>query len=71
MSANNNLSLHQTKETMKPNRLDDIFQLQDGIPVIGGMYLGMKEERAKEIVAELEEYKKEHIPGAICICCNC
>jgi hypothetical protein len=45
---------------MKPVRADEIFQLQGGIPVIGGLYIGMKEERAEEIVAELEEYKTNH-----------
>lgn len=50
----------QTQNTMKPVRADEIFQLQGGIPVVGGMYIGMKAERAEEIAEELEGYKTEH-----------
>ena len=45
---------------MKPNRLDDVFQLIGGVPIIAGFYIGMEEEKAKELLEELTSYRTEH-----------
>lgn len=45
---------------MRPNRLDDLFQIKGGIPIICGLYIGMDKYDAEEILYELEEDKKEH-----------
>lgn len=45
---------------MDLKRLDEIFQTVRGVPVIGGFYIGMDEEKASELSNELKEYKTEH-----------
>ena len=45
---------------MGANRLDDIFQVEHGIPVIAGLYIGMAGYEAEEILEELKDYKIEH-----------
>lgn len=45
---------------MKPNRLDEIFQVKGGIPVIAGLYIGMDEEEAEDKLEELKCYTAEH-----------
>lgn len=45
---------------MKPNRLDDVFQVRNGVPIIGGLYIGMEEEKAEELLEELSSYRTEH-----------
>lgn len=45
---------------MDANRLDDIFQVKHGIPVIAGLYIGMASSEAEEILEELKDYKIEH-----------
>lgn len=45
---------------MDLKRLDEIFQTVHGVPVIGGFYIGMDEEKASELSNELSEYKTEH-----------
>jgi len=56
--------LHQTTiivgENMKANRLDDIFQVKNGIPIIAGLYIGMEGYEAEEKLEELKEYKSNH-----------
>lgn len=45
---------------MDLNRLDEIFQTLRGVPVIGGLYIGMDEDKASELSMELSGYKTEH-----------
>ena len=44
---------------MDLKRLDEIFQTVRGVPVIGGFYIGMDEEKASELSNKLKEYKTE------------
>lgn len=45
---------------MKPNRLDDIFQVKNGIPIIAGLFIGMDGYEAEEILEELTYYTVRH-----------
>ena len=45
---------------MKPNRLDDIFQVKCGVPIIAGFYIGMEEDKASELMTDLTDYKIYH-----------
>lgn len=45
---------------MDANRLDDIFQVEHGIPVIAGLYIGMAGYEAEEMLEELKDYKINH-----------
>lgn len=45
---------------MKANRLDDIFQVKCGVPIIAGFYIGMEEDKAEELLGELTDYKTHH-----------
>ena len=45
---------------MKPNRLDDIFQVKCGIPLIAGFFIGMDEYEAEDRLEELKLYTVEH-----------
>ena len=45
---------------MDANRLDDIFQVKHGIPVIAGLFIGMDGYEAEKILEELKDYKIEH-----------
>ncbi len=45
---------------MDLNRLDEIFQTLRGVPVIGGLYIGMDEDKASELSMELSGYKTGH-----------
>lgn len=45
---------------MKPNRLDDIFQVKNGIPVIAGFYIGMDGYEAEDKLEELKCYTVDH-----------
>ena len=45
---------------MKPNRLDDLFQVYRGIPIICGLYIGMDFFSAVERVKELYNYRIYH-----------
>ena len=45
---------------MKAARIDDIFQVKCGVPIIAGFYIGMEEDKAAELLEELTEYKTHH-----------
>lgn len=45
---------------MKPNRLDDIFQVYRGIPIICGLYIGMDFSSTVERLKELYNYRNYH-----------
>ena len=45
---------------MKPNRLDDIFQVKNGIPIIAGLFIGMDGYEAEDKLEELKCYKVKH-----------
>jgi len=45
---------------MKPNRLDDIFQIYRGIPIICGLYIGMDFSSTAERLKELYNYRIYH-----------
>ena len=45
---------------MKPNRLDDVFQVRNGIPVIAGLFIGMEGYEAEDKLEELKCYTVEH-----------
>ena len=47
---------------MKPEELDEIFQIEGGVPIIAGLYIGMDEEQAEEKTDELNSYKTEKSP---------
>lgn len=47
---------------MKPEELDEIFQIEGGVPIIAGLYIGMDEEEAEEKTDELNSYKTEKSP---------
>lgn len=42
---------------MKSNRLDDIFQVIGGVPIIAELYIGMDKDEAEGRTAELNSYK--------------
>lgn len=50
---------------MKPNKLDDIFQVKGGIPFLAGFYIGMGEEQVKERIEELCEGQNEQSSDSI------
>lgn len=45
---------------MKPNKIDDIFQVRCGVPIIAGLYIGMDEDKAEELLEELTDCKTYH-----------
>ena len=45
---------------MKPNRLDDVFQVKGGIPIVAGLYIGMEKDEAEELLDELSSYRTKH-----------
>lgn len=45
---------------MKPNRLDEIFQVKCGIPVIASLFIGMDKDEAEDKLEELKCYTVEH-----------
>lgn len=45
---------------MKPNRLDDIFQVRCGVPIIAGLYIGMEKDKAEKLLNKLTDYKTYH-----------
>lgn len=45
---------------MKESRLDDVFQVKGGVPIIAGLYIGMDKEKAEELLEELQSYRTEH-----------
>ena len=45
---------------MKPNRLDNIFQVKGGIPILAGFYIGMDDDEVQERIDNLCGDQSEH-----------
>ena len=54
------LEKYNEVDGMKAARIDDIFQVKCGVPIIADFYIGMEEDKAAELLEELTEYKTHH-----------
>lgn len=45
---------------MKPNRLDNIFQVKGGIPILAGFYIGMDDDEVQERIDNLCSDQSDH-----------